>query len=240
VNKGDLLFQLDCSAEQEVLSACIQARRQREALGQAAAAFALEGQLSLSQLESQARAGIAASQIRAEADGVVENVYAQAGSYVQQGELLGWMRGTELCVQSSGDTERLAMVRAGAAAVLSTGEAVQLQSMGAPTAENQQQLVFIPLKEDGLTERRVGETVTIEMLSGPVCNAALVPLAAVSANGEIWFVENGRARSETVDVSRRNADYVAVSAEWLGRSVVLAPDEAQLKQGCAVKEAGRK
>ena len=240
VTKGDLLIQLDCKAEEEMLAACIQAKNQRQLLGETAAAFALESQLSLSQMEARARAGIAASRIRAENDGIVENVYIQEGDYVQQGTVLGWTRSSEKCVQALSTAARLSEVRTGAAAVLSTGETLRLQSIGAPSDENAHLLEFVALEPEALEDRKPGESVTVELLCSSAANQALVPLGAVSAAQKIWFVENGRACSAQVDISERNEDFVAVPSEWVGKSVVLAPDETQLTEGCAVKVAGEK
>ena len=235
VRAGQLLFQLDTSAEEAALAACVKARWQQSQLDEAMAAVTAQGQLELWQMEMELRAIIEASNVRAEADGVVGAVYVQEGDWVSAGALLGWMHSPIKCVQARGMP--LSGALPGAAAVLDTGAAARLHMLSAPESDGMQQTVFLPVDAHALDGHSTGESVTVELLCATLPRSALVPLAAVSAQNEIWLVEGGIARARKVDISQRGVDYVAAPLELAGKRVILQPDGKRLTDGCAVKEA---
>ena len=238
VQKGELLFQLDTVLEEETLAACMQANSSRPGLGDAVSAVLPDGQLRMRQIETEARAGIAASRIRAGTDGVMQAVYVQTGAYVKQGDILGWMRGNEKCVQATGRMERLADARTGTAAVLSDGSLLALEQIGAPSADGIQQLTFLPSEEDALSAYEPGDHVTVELWCSAETDLTLAPVEAFGTDGGMWLLQDGRAQYVKTDTAKRNTAWVAVPGEFAGMRVILHPDAHTLTPGCAVKDVG--
>jgi len=245
VSKGELLFSLDTSSQEAALAAVMQARFAQEKLlgNQENEAILALGVLSdLMQKENELKTLIHSSQIRAAQNGIMQNIYIREGEYAQAAEVLGAVRGTELCIAASANASEVSGVQEGAPAALTrngkkAGTAV-LCRLTAPVAEENgtkavQQMVLDPAEDVHLT---VGDRVTIELLCGATENVALIPIAAVSRSNEIWIVEDGRAAPVSIDISKRNADYVALPNIYAGKHVVLAPDSYDLTSGCAVKE----
>lgn len=242
VQAGELLFSMDTSAQEAALASLERARyAQRAALGQQEAvvsALAVERELAWQEQERQLRQSIEAASIRAGMDGVLDAVYAVEGEWVEAGSLLGSVRDTAKCVIA----QARQTVCPGTAAALEGREntlgAAVLSRVSAPDMESgTQQLVFLPASQEQLAQCETGETVTVEVLVETVADCVLAPLSAVAADGRIWYVEDGKARSEAPGELKRSGESVALDANWEGRQVILLPDDARLSEGCAVKEA---
>jgi len=124
--------------------------------------------------------------------------------------------------------------------VFSQGGTGWLDAKGAPGTDGLMlPMTFLPADSAALQTRAVGETVAVEVLTASQNQAALAPLAAVSAHHEVWVVEDGTARPVPVQIRGQNATHAAIDASLAGSRVILLPDEYALVPGCAVKEAGR-
>ena len=240
VQAGQLLFALDTTMEEQALATLTALRYTQE---QALAAYdgavqALAGNaLEWAEKESALRQSIAAKQLRAAGDGLVEAVYVSEGDYVAAGALLGMVRSEEKCVMAVCPAGRGA--QPGATALITVGNdapvPARLVSVSAPdTAEgNAQRLCFFPVGEWG----EAGQRVTVELIRTVERNVPLAPLEAFDSMDRLWVVENGVAAPLSADTARRNSEYVRVPESLLGAKVVLTPEGSGLTPGRAVKEA---
>lgn len=241
VGQDDLLFLLDTSLQQKALSTLYGQQHGLMHAAESVAALAEYG--AWAQQEQQLRTSIEAAQIRAEAGGVVDAVYAKEGMLVEAGTVLGRIRGEEKCVITTGKPEEIATLSAGAAAALSMhgrdAGAAWLESVSAPMLTNaaQQTLVFCPQTPEQLSKANPGDRVLVEAMVERIDGCVPIPLAAVDSENQVWYVEQGKAQKMEIDVSRRSSSAVAAPLEWAGRSVILSPETANLQEGCAVKEA---
>ena len=245
VQKGQLLFSLDTTAEEEMLAYVIKARIQQEQLYQedALAAMAVQGITQLREKEKELRSRIEAAQIRAQQDGRVEQVYVQDGDYAKTAQFLGTLSGEQICICVAADTDTLRFAKIGSPAVIKkngklAGMAV-LDSLSAPVMEETtgaaaQQGVFRILDAGQIN---AGDRLTLEMLQNRTETAALVPISAVSRKNEVWIDEGGKAVPVSIDVSIRNDTWVAAGDELTGKKVILLPDLYELTPGCAVQNA---
>ena len=244
VRAGELLFAMDTSAQEAALASLQKARyAQRAALeGQAdaVAALAMERELAWQEQEAALRQSIEAAGVRAGMDGVVEAVYAREGDWLDAASVLGAVRDERKCVVAMAKCAALPLVQTGMPAALGEnglGPAV-LSRLSAPDAQSgTQRLVFTPAAQDQLAKCEIGEAVTVEMLVETVRDCVLVPLSAVASDGRVWYVENGRARSDVPSSVRHGGEMAALGEEWEGRRIILLPDSARLTEGCTVKEA---
>lgn len=240
VQKGDLLFAMDVSAQTELL-----AQWSRKCYAQQQTAEWLAAWQDGSETEWQLRTQIEQAKIRADKDGVIRAVYVETGDAVAAAGLLGVLSGEEKCVSAVAYTQDMQGVEIGAAAML-TGKkqsgAATLCSLNAPqwntgTSQSIQQLTFLPLYQEVLAETEIGETVETELLLKCLENVALIPIGAVDKQGRIWVVEDGKATPQVIDVTQRNENYVAADQKLAGIRLILQPDEYSLWSGCPVKEA---
>lgn len=236
VKAGQLLFRMDTSAQEQALAALQRARHE----GGAWTALASQ-QLEWMKTEQQLMQSIEAAQIRAQFDGIVEHVYTSEKMYVRQASMLGSVRSAQRCVVASARMTDCAAVSIGAAAVLRQDGcelgAASVESIHAPDETGMQRLVLLPADERQLERCAAGEKIAVELVTEIYADCALIPLSAVEADGRVWFVQDGKAFCERIDISRRSAYAVAASLEWAGRRVIVNPQ--QLQAGCRVKEAKR-
>ena len=252
VKQGDLLFSMDTTAEEAALAAAISACNQHpnesvEGLEQLVAAASSQASLALKERLAELEGSIALAQIRAGADGVMGGVYAKEGELVGEMTLLGDVHGTQKAIAAAGRTSDLAGVARGASALLqsTSGQVNGLATvvrLGAPelndaTAQAMQTVFLLPTAQEALSDAAVGDKMMVELICEATSDVALIPIAAIDSQERVWVVENGRATPVSIDVSRRNEDYVAVSKEWAEKRIILMPNTRQLYAGCAVKEA---
>lgn len=242
VQKGDLLFQMDTSAQERALAAVKSARYQQQTLLDTeamAAVIAVQKDLEWQETERQLLDFIETAQVRAHTDGVVENVYAQPGEYVSAGALLGMVREGEKCVMAFGRADTLAGLQPGADAILRrNGEVLgkaTVESISAPDTTGRQQMILQPANALNLAQCESGEKITAEIAKATFSDCTLIPISAMDENGKVWFVNGGRACSEQVEVRLFDDAAAVVSDHWEGRRVVLNPKD--LTEGCRVKEA---
>lgn len=244
VKKGDVLFLMDTSVQEQMLYAMQNTRYTQMsrlgALEQETAILAAQ-QLQWNEKEMELKRSIELAQIRARMDGTVASVYVNEGSYVEEAGSLGSIHNDQLCVDASGRTEVVGKTAPGTSAVLEKeGKEMgiaQVLSLSAPemTMEGMQRLKLLPLAQKQLAECEAGDRVTVELLIERIGDQVMIPLAAVDADSKVWYVENGAAYAQVVDTTRRNGNSVAVTPEWEGRKIILLPQG--LYEGCPVKEA---
>ena len=241
VKAGQLLFSMDTSAQQNSLSALYQMKYEAEQGQSAAAALLVQQRWQQVQTEAELLQQVQAAQIRAQMDGIVENVYVSEDSYTDALSLLGSVRSEGKCVTVSARMTDCLHLSAGDAAVLErsgrTLGAASVTSIRAPEESGMQQLTLVPANPEQLDGCAVGERITAELVTGCVENIVLIPLSAVDEQKGVWYVEDGRAMCAIIDAAERNAVFVAAGEEWLGRRVILYPRSTQLQPGCRVKEA---
>lgn len=236
VKSGELLFSLDTSAEEQALAMLYEQRYAQQAalvgLEDAAVALAVQSQLELTTMEAQLLAAIEASQIRATADGIVQAVYVHQGESVMENTLLGAVRGTELEVVASAAAAQIIHQPPGTAAVGKSGK-----QMPVPLALKQSSAQTLSFQILNDTDWKAGDRVEVELVTNVLPECALVPLAAVSLDGTVWYIEDGRACGAALQMDQHSRRYGAATPEWAGRTVILYPDQHELAQGMAVKGA---
>ena len=178
---------------------------------------------------------------------MVGAVYVVEGAVAGEGSLLGMVHGTGLHVVAAGRAEELANVPQGAAAMVTNAEgkalgAAVLEQAGAPeadgaTGQTMQPLSFLPMEGGAWAGAEAGDRVVVELVCEVLEDQALVPVSAVDANDQVWFVDDGAATPVEINLALRNDAYVVVPQEWAGKRVVLLPETAALYPGCAVREA---
>lgn len=240
VQKGDLLFAMDVSAQTALL-----AQWSRNRYAQQQTAEWLAAWQDGSGTEWELRAQIEGAKIRADRDGVIRAVYVEPGDAVASAGWLGVVSGEERCVSAVAYTQDLQGVEIGAAAMLNGKKqsgAATLCSLNAPqrngeTSQSVQQLTFLPVDQEVLAETEIGETVEMELLLKCLENVTLIPIGAVDKQGQVWVVENGKATPRSIDTSQRNESFVAAEQGLAGARLILQPDQYGLWAGCPVKEA---
>lgn len=256
VSRGDLLFSLDTTAEEEALASLSQMLYEQEKAlkgfegSDAIAAAAVQSTWEARKTQVELLASVESKQIRAASDGVVGGVYAEEGSYVAALSVLGSVRGEGKRITAVNFLNDTAEILTGSPADVrsASGESLGLATLvatGAPamdekTAQYVQQLTFEPAEEAQLADAEIGDRVTVEMLCESLDDMALVPLGAVGSGDRLWVISNGTVTPVKIDVSRRNDQYVCVPDKLIGQSVVLLPDEYALYAGCPVKEAKKR
>lgn len=234
VAKGEMLFEMDTSAQAEAFAALYGMKHELEAAGWAL--LSAQQRWEWAKAEGELKQAVAASRIRAAQDGVVEAVYISPGDYAEAGAVLGYVRSGEKCVVATGRAAELTGVGCGSAAALEQLGAAEVHAVHAPNETGMQQLVLLPADAAQLDRCRAGERVTAEVVTGVVDGCALIPLSAVDGEGRVWVAEKGCAHAYKVDVKRRSAQMAAVDPAWNGRRVILSPPQ-ELTEGCRVKEA---
>lgn len=243
VQKGDLLFAMDVSAQMKMLASLSRSQYTRQQEAEWLAAWQSDAGT-----EWELRAQIEGGKVRADRDGVVRAVYVEQGDAVAAAGLLGVVSGEEKCVSALTYSQDVQGMQAGAAALLTTqaqSGAATLSALSAPewnkgTAQSMQQLTFTPLHQDTLADAEVGDPVETELLVQCMEDVALIPIGAVDSQGRIWVVEEGQATPQVIDISQRNENYVAADQKLAGARLILQPDAYSLWAGCPVKEARRR
>ncbi len=244
VCKGDLLFQMDTTAEIQTLASLYEAWYQNERMidgfSETAAALGRPRALEWQQLEAQSKAMIEAGQIRASMDGVVEAVYVREGDGIGEGTLLGMSRGTE--------KQLAATVRSADASLLKTGAVVWIERNGeriqgavsqiqALPEKGASLINIIPEKAETFAGFSIGETVRTEAVVSIHNADALMPLAAADEDGFVWMAVDGKVQKKAFEWNLCSRTHAQADAEWLGQTVILYPDRYRLRDGMNIQVA---
>lgn len=246
VKKGELLFQMDTSAQEEALAAVEKARYQQKkalmASDEIVTAVAVQNELEWQEAEMQLQRVIEAAQIRAQTDGAVENVYVERGQYVPAAALLGMMRDEEKCILVQGRADRMEGLLSGMKAVMHCNESILgnavISSILAPDESGMQQMMLVPEAAADLKNCADDEKITVDIVKETLRECTLIPVSAVDAEGNAWFVKNGRAYCEAAEILWLGDHKAVTTDEWEERQIVLNPEG--LTEGCRVKEAKAK
>lgn len=247
VVKGQLLASMDASAEEDALAFLLALQeQQRRALAQMkmpdTVLTAVSAQNTLSTMEEtqKLRLTIEGKQLRALSNGVVAQVYAQAGDALTAG---GMVLSTH-----AGACELKAQARLADAARLKNGMQASLYQNGqkigtaqvtgfdAPLTVSGQLMQTVRLTPQEDLSGLIGEEVEMELVCGATEQISVAPVSALSATQRIWVVRDGRAYPQTMGDCARDEEQVGVPTALDGLNVVLEPDETKLYQGCYVKE----
>jgi len=203
------------------------------------AVMAVQREMEWQKTEAELLALIEASQVRAQNSGVIENIYVEHGDCVLETALLGMMRAEEKCIIAHARADVLSGVCADMKAVMMrNGEFIGnafVQSVLAPDGTGMQQLMIQPETAADLKDYRDEEKITVEIERETLAGCVMIPISAVDAEGNAWFVSAGRASCEEADVLMFDDREAMVADKWEGRRVILNPDG--LTEGCRVKEA---
>jgi len=237
VQKGDLIFRLDTSHAEAMLAELTAMNFQYETMVRK-----LDPSMQmLAQMQNDEKrearqrllTQIEGSQIRSEMNGTVDRLFLREGQLVNAASAVGRIRSNQKCVWVAADGQKT--LSEGTAAVIRKNGVCVGTAVYSEESAATDRFSFIPV-DDCLLEMNEGERVTVEVLEKAASHRALLPLAAVSSENEVWIVEDGRIQPVEIDVSERNDSYVALPDEWNGKTVVLLPDSYDLTPGCAVKE----
>ncbi len=243
VKAGQLLIQLDASAEEEALAKLYQLKYDYDSLfaqaDAAVSALAVQTQLEWQQTENQLLAAIAASQVRALKDGVVETISVKEGGFAAETQVLITVHGStkRIAVQAwAQDVEGLAEGATGLAVKGGNSCPVVLAEVQ-PIQQNpaMRMMIFEPVEEALASYFGNGTQVTVEVLKDAEMYAAIVPLEAFDAEGCLWYAENGVVHKENANVESFSMTHAAVEEIWAGRDVILHPEMTALENGMRVR-----
>jgi len=240
---GDLLFQLDTSAEEAALARLYRMRYDYQSvlnqLDLSAEATVLQAQLEWNTTERQLVAGISASQIRAHMDGTVETIAVEKGALVSGAQVLGVIHGNDKVIKAQAYTEDVRETSSGAAAVVKTAEGVYplvlKDKKNLPENPDFQIVYFEPAEQAGIDHFHAGRKLTVELVRDTEDCEALIPLEAIDSDGNVWYIQSGKAYSGQVEAKSFNRTHAAGEKEWSGRKVILYPDRFQLENGMRVQ-----
>ena len=248
VRKGDLLCQMDTSVEEAALEQAMALQQQQIAavsdLPQTATAFAVQMQAETIQQVQTMKAAIQLKQIRAQSDGVIEQVYARDEQYVAAASPLLSLRGQQPMLVATMLAQEALQLKRGMSAIISvegrTIGAAQVAAFQAPTTINGvicQTVEFTVEQGQEALLDCIGKNVDIDIVCSVVNDAVLVPLEALSDEQTIWVIRDRTAVEISVEPDERNAETFVVAEALENETVVLHPDADKLYDGCAVKEA---
>ena len=96
--------------------------------------------------------------------------------------------------------------------------------------------LFDAIDENECTEWQIGDPARVEAAKKMSVAGALIPLSAVSYDGDVWTIENGRAKKRSIFLGKSNRTHIVTDAEWTNHTVILEPDTYKLTEGMLVQE----
>jgi len=241
VNAGDLLFRLDTKNAERALEDIYQRKNVRMAAASGmeneAAVMLLKDNAEYSELEQTLLSSVSLSQIRAASPGEIERIDVREGDYVQQSAVLGALHGDGVQITASVlpvDAAKMELGSAASAADKNIIAPFYLTRIFPVNAEGLQKIVFEC--EDGGMQDVIhpGETICLEVTVETQTWGCPVPLSALDADGNVWIIANGKARSKPAETDEFSRTHFYVSSEWEDQTVVLYPDLCDLSDGTPV------
>lgn len=242
VKKGDLLFRLDTTDAERALAVLAGQEYLQQSLMKdvqaAFSSFALTQLYDAQQLRQKLLGQIAGAQLRAEIDGIVEEIYFRQGQMIDTTGPVGRIVSSD---------RQIRVVNQSLKVQKDTPALIYYDKQNKGTAyfvkdeiafENMTQirnLTFAPA-DPCLIGLDPQEKVELALMDGEYSETTLIPLEAVGIDNQIWIVENDRARAVEIDISRRNESYIAAEEKWQGKRVILLPEMYDLSNGCLVRE----
>lgn len=242
VEKGQLLFRLSTAMEETALQ---QLQSQQYQL--AYELTGITGQLPwstadlLSNINSQQQSlltAIAMKQIRAERDGMVENLYVQTGDYITASGAAGTISGREMTVSSVWFSQDGAPPVPGMNAWWCDAygnklEPLILETVEAPVLQNTIQMYPLIFSSVWGSESKIkmGEKAPVCLVLEEQTVSAAVAAEALDDQQQVWIVQNDRVRPVKVDGATSVNDSLQLPDEMAGNKVVLNPDQLDLQDG---------
>lgn len=240
VAAGDLILRMDSQADEAALAALESQFYQLQQTAKAAAGILPAADLLLAQQQQRLsiRAAIESKQIRTDADGIVENLYVQAGEYVAEGTPLGQIRGEEIRVTAtwSGDSSLTpaAGMRAYWCAPDGTPQSPLLLESVSISGSDGYLLTFSPLCNAAELPGE-GEAAPVQLVMKELPAMPLIPTEALDEHGCVWIIENGRMISIYAETGTAEQGYIQAVNLTPGTKVILHPDRALLAEGEPVR-----
>ena len=244
VREGELLFQLDVSEEEKALAALYQKRYAYEQaasrLDEKLYSLSFSQELEWYKAEQQLLTAVGLSCVRSRTDGVVSDVYVGEGETVVQGSMLGSGGSEQLQFVVAADKQALPELEEGMAAILRSEEC-DIPVVVAQVNTNAEEhpmgnvMCFEPASFGELADYQPGMNVQMELIYGTLEAKAIMPFEAIDAEGNAWYIQDGKAISEPVKFETNNRTHAVVSDAWCGREVILYPDGADLTDGVRVR-----
>ena len=238
VEAGQMLLRMDTSAEEKALSRLYLMRFEKaNAVGELAdQALTLMSGAEDEWMANEAAllASVQASAIRADAAGESVAWYVQEGEYAAQGTLLGVVEGYGLQVKAA---DSLSGAQMGMYAQMDgiAGRYAVLTQVTAPVDAASGQTLVFTLPDDVCALYRPGEMVQLELVTEVRSAQALIPLSAIDADGNVWYVEDGVVCARTLEQDAPCSRLYSEANEWWkGKTVVLNPDSYGLQNGTRV------
>ena len=173
-------------------------------------------------------------------DGTILHQDGEIGEVVDKRQVLFWVgQPRPLRAAAEVDEEDIPRVREGQRALLKAdafpetaleGRVAEIRPKGDPI--NKSYRVRVSLPED--TPLQIGMTVEVNILVLEVPDAWLLPATAV-ANGAVWIVQQGRAKSIPVKTGIRGPDTVQILEGLEGDEFVIRQPGAELTDGATVR-----
>lgn len=234
----DLLIQMDTTAEEKALEKLYQMQAEQTdalySMGSTAFPLIAQGKTEIQESITALSTAVEASAIRSETEGIVEVWFVEEGEVVSEGAPIGIIRGDDLQVSASG---YLVGAKQGMTArtLGAISEPLVLRKVS-QTDDFGQQTLFFDVPEEARSRFAIGETIDIEVITEVKSVEALIPLSAVDADGNIWYVEDGKAHKRAMQKDAAcSREYCEVPIWWLGKSVIVEPDQHELYIGKAVR-----
>ena len=203
-----------------------------------ASALFLQNQLEWQSLEKQLKLSVEASQIRALSDGIMNEVYVQEGQYVEASALLGMMHGSNVQIAATinaYDAFGLSSETTAVAVIENISVPVILVRKSGPDKQGTQTLWFKPLNEEAIKNLQTGDYARLEITQKTNPVSALIPFSAVDPDEQIWIVENGKAYALQIETNECNRTHIRAELGLVGKSVILHPEQYELKNGMPVR-----
>jgi RND family efflux transporter MFP subunit len=253
VTKGDVLARLDDSEPQAVLRELVArenlATRDLTRLRDLAARN-VGTQQELERAESEdarIQALIAAQEsrlqsyvLRAPLDGIVLRQEGEVGEIAEPAEVLFWVgQSHPLQIVAEVNEEDIPRVAPGQRTLLRAdafpeapleAKVASITPMGDPVAKTYR--VHFALPDD--TPLRIGMTVEVNVVTATRPEALLVPVSALTSNGAVFVVEDGRAQRREVATGIRGTTEVEVAEGLTEGEMVVVPVQDGLVDGARV------
>lgn len=242
VRKGQLLFLMDTEGEELAMAALAAEMDRMNAVGgenEGLRQLVALRQADLLAKQAELTGIIAAKQIRAGHDGIVGLVCCREGDRIPQGTVLGSIHGEKTGVSAYVTTDVARQLTAGTAAILLDEQgnrigSAALEYIGPPSQGETAGETVHPLWFSAEGQNASGRRLTLEVVRTLWENEVLVPLEAITAENEVWTVENGRVMPVKISTERQSDGYAAGPEALEGKTLILWPGETGLKPGAKV------
>ncbi|MBE5793970.1 MAG: biotin/lipoyl-binding protein [Clostridiales bacterium] len=248
VSAGQLLLRLDAGMEEQALSILEgQLHQLQSNLSRVLASdiFSKASMLPLNDLAEQKfalAAAIECKQIRAIADGTVENFYVKSGDLVGEYDMIGTLWGTEQKVVAYWTAQQGQPPVPGMQAWWCDGNGMRqemliLESVGVPIEQNQMLVypLFFHSMLGSQTMITQDDTAPVCLVLQDVSAKAIVPVEALDRHEQLWVLQDGYVKPVPAQLGQSDHEVLQVQDELSGKQVILNPDDLPLMNGMAIR-----